>query len=1096
MRKLILFMFVFLFVGLSTGVMGVFLPRATPPPPLLVNYSNLVQNSTYLIYTNESIFDINESKLNQTIIDLATGNISINITDTIWSIDNIWIINASGDLSWNTTTGDLRYYNKSLVNALFIPLSNESNLNVNSSSFWDDLDTPADITTSSLNNDIGFITNLTMNKSVLCSNIDGATSNLCTIVDTDTTYTAGGLYLYLAGTTFLFNETKINETIYYTENFNNIIVNNLTVNDTFLCNGNFSTNCMSCDDGDSIFSGQGIFEDNVTAPNLEIMESLIVHGNSSCSGIVRSCDKFLTLSSCGLWTSIGQRGCHWWFGSCIGTATTCNDMSTSSCSEQLDCVLSSEDGFIFDANGFNGDIVINGNLNVSENITTIRYILNGTVIEDWWQIVLSPGFFNYVTLINFTNDVGYITNLTMNKSVLCSNIDGATSNLCTIVDTDTTYSENSPYLTLLTTVFGFNETLLNETIKAINTNTQWPITGYIINDSGSLNINETLLNETIISFGYVTNSTINKSTNASDIINEYWVNESGDTMTGDLRMVQASVHIDGTSLKNVTEINSNIAGPVFGIYQTGPSGENLPHFILQSGGSSQASVLLRSMMIANEIAGFHNTSNATSCIDYMNEIGEELKIDCNTTTTGADLIVSDDMQVVHEFWLKDTDGEWHFLTRSMSLQDELYNNLQLSRMNVSLSGTNLSMIEHNNDNIVITLSNVETILDKTNDSVTVVEGTNINPVVNTITWQNSVNPTLTRSTGLPTVDYANSARLILGAAGNTYGSISGRSSIDEFIRGTYLRFFKEGAFYESGFQPYVNTVNISIGTGIMTVLLDSHTMGTMADLTNNGSFLVLENGDYIQFNTLDEITEYADGGTISNNKYFNVVWGIIHNDIGPPRIMAVIQNEPSSQYSNIADAEADGLNAVNIFPSNPFLKVLFIPVARTITKKVNAADEFKTLSSGTKFIDIRGSTSSASAPASPAITNHDSLNNLNWANAGHTFDTDLDVGIFNVLGNEFIGDVDCSNIINAASNLCTITDTTYTAGYGLNLTGSVFSLNITTTNDLYVLNEGDNMTGDFNITGNFTIQGNLNVRGCIRFDWDGSTYESILGECI
>jgi len=139
-------------------------------------------------------------------------------------------------------------------------------------------------------------------------------------------------------------------------------------------------------------------------------------------------------------------------------------MSTSSCSEQLDCVLSSEDGFIFDANGFNGDIVINGNLNVSENITTIRYILNGTVIEDWWQIVLSPGFFNYVTLINFTNDVGYITNLTMNKSVLCSNIDGATSNLCTIVDTDTTYTAGGLYLYLAGTTFLFNETKINETI--------------------------------------------------------------------------------------------------------------------------------------------------------------------------------------------------------------------------------------------------------------------------------------------------------------------------------------------------------------------------------------------------------------------------------------------------------------------------------------------------------------------------------------------------------------------------------------------------------------------------------------------------------
>nr|MCK4929865.1 hypothetical protein [Nanoarchaeota archaeon] len=45
----------------------------------------------------------------------------------------------------------------------------------------------------------------------------------------------------------------------------------------------------------------------------------------------------------------------------------------------------------------------------------------------------------------------------------------------------------------------FNETKLNATINAIDsdTNTWWSLTGYMINDSGNLNVNETMLNATI-----------------------------------------------------------------------------------------------------------------------------------------------------------------------------------------------------------------------------------------------------------------------------------------------------------------------------------------------------------------------------------------------------------------------------------------------------------------------------------------------------------------------------------------------------------------------------------------------------------------------
>jgi len=67
----------------------------------------------------------------------------------------------------------------------------------------------------------------------------------------------------------------------------------------------------------------------------------------------------------------------------------------------------------------------------------------------------------------------------------------------------------------------FDESKLNDTIDARDTDTWWPIAGYLINDSGNLNVNESMLNKTI-----------------SGVINfsEHWVDEEGDTMSGDLNM--------------------------------------------------------------------------------------------------------------------------------------------------------------------------------------------------------------------------------------------------------------------------------------------------------------------------------------------------------------------------------------------------------------------------------------------------------------------------------------------------------------------------------------------------------------------------------
>jgi hypothetical protein len=132
--------------------------------------------------TNHSF---NESLLNLT-IDARSS-------DTRWSIDGLWIFNSSGSLSWNLTSGDNRYYNKSIADSQFIAQSDESTLNVNSSNnsnastYWGNF-----LVASDLDNKIA-------------SHWDNITNKFITAV--------GDIYINMVGTTATFNESQLNDTI-------------------------------------------------------------------------------------------------------------------------------------------------------------------------------------------------------------------------------------------------------------------------------------------------------------------------------------------------------------------------------------------------------------------------------------------------------------------------------------------------------------------------------------------------------------------------------------------------------------------------------------------------------------------------------------------------------------------------------------------------------------------------------------------------------------------------------------------------------------------------------------------------------------------
>lgn len=438
---------------------------------------------------------------------------------------------------------------------------------------------------------------------------------------------------------------------------------------------------------------------------------------------------------------------------------------------------------------------------------------------------------------------------------------------------------------------------------------------------------------------------------------------------------------DGIKLRNLST-NQYINGTVMGIMMTNPPNEELPHLYIQSGGDGQFSGMVRTWGVINEEVGFLNTTNRTDCEAYFNAIGEELKIDCKTTTTGADFFVSDDFQVVDEMWAKDTDGEWHFMTRELELLDELRDNTLLSRINTSLAnGDNFTIANIEGEILIVNIDENNTFLNRTQESIILTTGTNETPIFNHIYYEDAANPVLTKATTEQT-GKADVAELLMGADFD-YGSIGGSANQDEFTRNVYRRFFDDGAIYKSGFDISADADDINISTGVMKITLNDFLIGNNHS-TQNLAIEIHSNGTFHQHeNDIEGFDAYSNGVPVGTNKYFNLVCGIAATQDFDGRLYCITQDEPSAEHTTVSGAENDN-TYVQYFPNNEFLKKVYIPVVRVVIQNTPGGAIIQVLSNGEYYLDVRGRVTGAGSPPTPGITSHPDLENLNFSTAGHT----------------------------------------------------------------------------------------------------------------
>nr|MDA3836398.1 hypothetical protein [Nanoarchaeota archaeon] len=192
--------------------------------------------------------------------------------------------------------------------------------------------------------------------------------------------------------------------------------------------------------------------------------------------------------------------------------------------------------------------------------------------------------------------------------------------------------------------------------------TVWNITGnkYLVNSSGVLIINETILNNTIDSrdsdttYSHLSNFTDNLGdrgyTNNLNFTNgaNYWNstfaswNETyADTLyagIGNISYVSkyTSGNFNGSLYTVGAEPNLSDSNSIFQVL----GADGTPRLQIQDGENGQASFIARSFMVVNQDDTRLNHSQNNLCSDWG-----FTRIDCNTTTTGADMGVQDDFEV-------------------------------------------------------------------------------------------------------------------------------------------------------------------------------------------------------------------------------------------------------------------------------------------------------------------------------------------------------------------------------------------------------------------------------------------------------------------
>jgi len=192
-------------------------------------------------------------------------------------------------------------------------------------------------------------------------------------------------------------------------------------------------------------------------------------------------------------------------------------------------------------------------------------------------------------------------------------------------------------------------------------------------------------------------------------------------------------------------------------------------------------------------------------------------------------------------------------------------------------------------------------------------------------------------------------------------------SLYEALRKAYDAFYELGPRYTSGFQMGADADNATISNGTFKVVYSSFS-GTTVSVTNQGYYVLKNNGDYELLSDLSFGNEYSDGTAIGNGNRFNVVLGLVPCSASEGvRIVALVQKGAAGTYVSDGNAEQDSFNQTVFAPALGLHRATWLPIMRLIVRKSAGPNfDIRQFSDGRYFKDIRSQAAGGGA-GSPIV---------------------------------------------------------------------------------------------------------------------------------
>jgi len=365
-------------------------------------------------------------------------------------------------------------------------------------------------------------------------------------------------------------------------------------------------------------------------------------------------------------------------------------------------------------------------------------------------------------------------------------------------------------------------------------------------------------------------------------------------------------------------------------------------------------------------------------------------------------------------FVRDIDDSTHHLNVDLENLDRLYANVFLTPLDIetfyNATGDYINITAGKDDTIIaVALSEGNNAqiyrLQYTNIILPLTAGTNETPVLNRVyvklvagvpTWEVSITN--------PTVTHAMASRVLLGDSGTTpYSASLQEDGQRGFLKRVQRTNRIRGLLYKDGFDYTATATDLEIRNGTYINGIYDGSMLNSVNITE-GFYLVHIDGSYHWYDSFDDIIYYSNGELIGNNKYFNVVFGITPFD-GDGNIYAVVQDEPTTEYTSVSLAYGDSENTLAVYPSEDFLKIFFLPVARMILNEGGGAE---ILPNGMYAIDYRGGVAGG-VSSGGGLTEQDPVWTLDkpnyWKSDGSSTATgNWSLGSYNISASYFIGD--------------------------------------------------------------------------------------------